>query len=362
MTNDTADAPAGTPKLTRWKKRPAGSNWGDFGPDDQLGRLNLLTPRKVLQGVAEVKEGLRFCLSLPLDFPGKNVLNSRRLPPVLRPNLRNGRPNLNYLMSRDNPEYTDVVSDDLVVLHLQYSTQWDSFAHVGQMFDADGDGHPEPVYYNGFRAGQDIVGPSDPDDAGPPGKVLGTSTSAARALGIENMAANPIQGRAVLIDLHAHFGRARRLVGYDDLQRVLDADRVVIEPGDLVCLHTGFTGMLVEMNRQPDGPLLDRSCAVLDGRDERLLEWIEDSGLAALIADNYSVEAYPTASHVGLCSSLPLHEKCLFRLGVPLGELWFLQELAGWLRANGRNRFLLTAPPLRLPGAIGSPTTPVATV
>src|SRR5581483_10977928 len=60
---------------TRWKRRPEGSTWGDFGPDDQLGRLNLLTAQKVKQGVAEVKEGLTFCLSLPLDYPGGNVLN-----------------------------------------------------------------------------------------------------------------------------------------------------------------------------------------------------------------------------------------------------------------------------------------------
>ena len=30
----------------RWKHRPEGSTWGDWGPDDQLGRLNLLTPDK----------------------------------------------------------------------------------------------------------------------------------------------------------------------------------------------------------------------------------------------------------------------------------------------------------------------------
>lgn len=42
---------------SRWKKRPPGSNWGDFGPDDCLGRLNLLSPEKVLQGVSEVQEG-----------------------------------------------------------------------------------------------------------------------------------------------------------------------------------------------------------------------------------------------------------------------------------------------------------------
>ncbi|MEI4884017.1 hypothetical protein Q8G49_28035, partial [Klebsiella pneumoniae] len=57
--------------------------------------------------------------------------------------------------------WTDVISDDAVFLHLQYSTQWDSLAHVGQMFDADGDGEPEMVYYNGYRAGEHIVGPID---------------------------------------------------------------------------------------------------------------------------------------------------------------------------------------------------------
>jgi kynurenine formamidase len=59
---------------------------------------------------------------------------------------------------------------------------------------------------------------------------------------------------------------------------------------------------------------------------------------------------------------LPVHNKCLFRLGVPLGELWYLEELAEWLSVNGRRRFFLTAPPLRLTGAVGSPVTPVATV
>ena len=59
---------------------------------------------------------------------------------------------------------------------------------------------------------------------------------------------------------------------------------------------------------------------------------------------------------------LPLHEHCLFKLGVHLGEIWHLTPLANWLREQGRHRFLLTAPPLRLPGAIGSPATPIATV
>ena len=59
---------------------------------------------------------------------------------------------------------------------------------------------------------------------------------------------------------------------------------------------------------------------------------------------------------------MPLHEHCLFKNGIHLGEMWYFRELAGWLRAHKRNRFLLTAPPLRLPGAVGSPATPIATV
>jgi hypothetical protein len=144
----------------RWTHRPPGSTWGDWGPDDERGRLNLLTPEKVLQGVAEVKTGKTFCLSLPLDYPGGAILSPRRHPPVLKPTMRGDKPNMNYPLRCDDPTATDIVCDDQVTLTLQYSTQWDSLAHVGQMFDADGDGRAEDVFYNGYRAGRDIIGPA----------------------------------------------------------------------------------------------------------------------------------------------------------------------------------------------------------
>ena len=348
--------------MRRWVKRPEGSTWGDFGEDDQLGRLNLITPNKVMQGIAEVREGKSFCLSLPLDYPGRNVLNPRRLPPVLRPTLRGGKPNMNYVLAADDPNMTDVICDDLVIMHLQYSTQWDSLAHVGSLFDADGDGVAEPVFYNGFRAGEHIVGPSDPYDAGAEGPLGTTSTSHADALSVARMAESCIQGRGVMIDLHAHVKRLRIAFDYERLMRVIEADKVEIEAGDMVLLHTGFAEMLLEMRGDPDPGKAHHLCAVLNGRDKRLLNWVSDSGLTCLIADNYGVEAVPAVSHEGCCAALPLHEHCLFKLGVNLGELWYLTPLADWLRAHGRNRFLLTAPPLRLPGAVGSPATPVATV
>ncbi|NPT42830.1 cyclase family protein [Paraburkholderia sp. 1N] len=347
----------------RWKNRPEGANWGDFGPDDQLGRPNLIGAEQVLKGAAEIRSGHSFCLSLPLDYPGESKLNVRRRPPVLGPTMKDGLAYVNFPFARLDEQAIDVISDDQVLLSLQYSTQWDSLAHVGALFDADGDGVAESVYYNGYKANVDIVGPVDyrADDAFN-AHACASEHSHADALGIENLAVKGMQGRGVLLDLVAHYGREYRTVGYDDLMSVIEADGVQIERGDMLLLRTGFAEMVLEMNRSPDLAILDSHCCALDGRDERLLQWITDSGIAALAADNYAVERYPARPVSGDHPLLPLHHHCLFKLGLPLGELWYLRELAEWLRANKRSHFMLTAPPLRLPGAMGSPVTPIATV
>jgi kynurenine formamidase len=344
----------------RWQHRPPDSNWGEFGEHDQRGRMNWVTREKVLQGVAEVKEGITFVLSLPLDYPGGNALNPRRHPPRLAATQRDGKQNFAYEVRQDNPMQTDVVCDDLVLLTLQYSTQWDSFAHVGALFDADGDGKPEPVFYNGFRAGEHIRPAKENSQAESWAKYEGTK---AEALGIQNLAEHGAQGRGVMVDLHAHYGRKREAVGYDALMKILEKDKVAVERGDIVCLHTGFAELVLELKRNPTPELLHNTCTGLDGRDEKLLQWVSDSGLSVLAADNYAVELFQTAPwKAETHAMLPLHQHCLFKNGIHLGELWYVTPLARWLREHKRSRFLLTAPPLRLPGAVGSPATPVATV
>ncbi|MFL6206639.1 MAG: cyclase family protein [Acidimicrobiales bacterium] len=349
----------------RWKQRPDGSTWGDWGDDDELGRINLLTPEKVRQGISEVQHGITFCLSLPLDLPGGTALNQRRHPPALAPTEDmdgNAATFFNVHMSEmpdfGDPKYVDVWADDVVTLSLQYSTQWDSLAHVGAEFDADGDGAEEAVYYNGYRAGIDLVGPRD--DARGDG---GGHRSFAHHLGLEHMAVHGVQGRGVLVDLAHHLGHDWRAVDLGTLQEVMDADGVVVEPGDVLLLHTGFATKVVEWAGTPDPRELFTTCAYLDAKDDALLQWIGSSQISALVADNYAVEGLlgkdrDPSRH----SFLPIHHLCLFKLGVPLGELWYLHELAAWLREHQRSRFLLTAPPLRLPGIVGSPVTPIATV
>jgi kynurenine formamidase len=331
----------------RWSKRPPGSNWGDFGTDDQLGRLNLIGPEQLLKAAGEIRLGRAYCLGLPLDYPGGSAINAFRRPPMIEPEiLPDGTPALDVAASRHRPGATDVFSDARTQLSLQYSTHWDGLAHVGQMYDANDDDEAEIVYYNGFH-------PS----------ISRSATGGVGKLGIENMAAACVQGRGVLLDLEAYFGLEDQLVGYDGVMAALAADHVEVENGDFLCIRTGYSRLLMGMNRTPDREVLEKSTVALDGRDARLQNWITDSGIVAIAADNYAVERLPAREGpTQCCASLPLHEHCLFRLGVYLGELWYLSELADALRVLKRSRFFLSATPLRLPGAVASPVTPVAII
>ena len=306
----------------RWTQRPPGSTWGDWGDDDELGRINLLTPEKVLEGVREVEAGISFCLSLPLDYPGGTALNQRRHPPVLAPTEdMNGKPGVFYnvrmseMADWGDPKYVDVWADDVVTLSLQYSTQWDSLAHVGAEFDADGDGVEEAVYYNGYRAGVDLVGPQrrrgrrrrrPPQLRAPP---------RARAHGVPR-GSGPRRARRPGPPPRRRLARREPAT----LHEIMAADNVVVEPGDMLLLHTGFATRILEWNRNPDPRKLFTTCSYLDARDEALLEWIADSQISALVADNYAVEGLlgkdrDPSRH----SFLPIHNLCLFKLGRAAG-------------------------------------------
>ncbi|HEY0394442.1 MAG TPA: cyclase family protein [Candidatus Elarobacter sp.] len=316
------------------KRRPPGSNWGDYGDGDRLGRLNELTDERTVRAAAEIRTGRRFCLSLPLDYPGGNVVFPFRHPPERRPVDRMGTPATDFPLSRAREGATGVVNDDVVTLWTQYSTHWDAFAHIGSHFDANADGQDEVVYYNGHYPGPDVDG----------------------------MAAFGLQARAVMVDLHRVFGDQKTAVGYAQLAEIMREQNAVVEPGDVLALRTGWTKLLLGMDRSPDPAIVHHASAGLDGRDPELLRWIAESGVAAIVADNVAVEFFPPAPGPPGTPLLPLHELCLFKLGINLGEMWYLAELADWLRDHGRTRFFLTAPPLRLRGHAGSPVTPIATV
>jgi hypothetical protein len=332
--------------MRRWLKRPEGSNWGDFGDDDQIGRMNLVTAERRLQAVRTVREGLAFPLGLPLDYPRQQVFAGRN-PPVLMPTTSaDGRAMYDW-MPAGGP--TDVVNDDQVLLGLQFSTQWDGLSHYGACFDADGDGEAEHVFYNGYRIDRDFVLPEE-------GRA-----PAALALGIEKLAETCVQGRGVLVDLRDCGEGALAAVGYDGLMRALESQGAEVGPGDFLCIYTGYADLLLRDGAAVSAEAL-AACPGLDGRDAALLHWIDQSGIAAICADNPMVEKIDGVNRCAGTAMMPLHEHCLVRLGIHLGEFWYFAALAAALAQRDQTAFLLTAPPLNLPGAVGSPVTPVGTI
>ena len=132
------------------------------------------------------------------------------------------------------------------------------------------------------------------------------------------------------------------------------ADDVVVEPGDMLLLHTGFATKVLEWRTDPD-PVKIHTHVLLPRRPGRVPAGV-DRRVADLGPGGRQLRrrgALGRDRDQSRHSFLPIHHLCLFRLGVPLGEMWYLHDLAGWLRQHQPSRFLLTAPPLRLPGSGG---------
>ena len=173
-----------------------------------------------------------------------------------------------------------------------------------------------------------------------PPATASATPSFAKHLGVEHMAFHGVQGRGVLVDLAHHLGHEWQGVDLSTLLAIMAVDNVVVEPGDMLLLHTGYATKLLDWDRDPDPKQVFQMCSWLDARDDALLEWIAESQISVLVADPDSVEGVLGKDrNPQRHSFLPIHHLCLFKLGVPLGELWYLNDLAAWLREHDRSRF-----------------------
>ena len=103
------------------------SNWNRWGPDDEIGTLNFVTPEDIAKATALVKKGKSFSLALPFDQNGPQNSGGwgMRFNPI-HTMLATGTDAVSGRQGVNGGGY----ADDMVTMPLQCGTQWDGLAHA----------------------------------------------------------------------------------------------------------------------------------------------------------------------------------------------------------------------------------------
>jgi kynurenine formamidase len=302
--------------LPPYRDLPEKRSWGLWGEDDQLGCLNLLSPERVAAAAKLIRRGAVFALNLRIDRPD---------PPLY------GRGAVKHTITGEGTMGRDDYLDNFWP---QASSQWDSLRHIR---------HPRDGFYNGVSDDQIV--------AGEKGK-----------LGMDVAARRGIAGRGVLIDI----ARRRRMayaapepITVADLDAAVAAQQLELQTGDILLVHTGWLRWYAkESTREQRTEMADRNRLRAPGlaATEDMAEWLWDHHVAAVAADNPALEAWPPREETGGF----LHHRLIPHLGIHIGELWWLADLADDCASDGVYEFFLTSAPLNVPGGVGSPPNALA--
>jgi kynurenine formamidase len=301
-------AAARTPGKGAVMARPEITNWGRFGPDDELGMLNLQTPESILAAVRLVKKGLLYNLAVPLEKDGPQYASFHKTWRVTH-------------FTKDPTPGAFNVADDVVTMEAHSGTHVDALGH----FWRDGE------LWNG------------------------KSEDHVTSYGLEWAAIHNVRGfvgRGVMLDL-PRFRGVRHLglgevVTVDDMEGCARAQGVEIRPGDALLLRTGWYTVFHE-----DRALWEQG---EPGPDASCTAWLQAKDVIALGADNAGVESAVYATRTR--TTPRLHVTTLRDLGVYLFEHLDLEALA----RDRVHEFLFVAAPLRLMRATGAGFSPLALV
>ena len=304
------------------------SNWDRWGPDDQLGTLNHITPSDVVAAAGLVRTGRTFSLAIPVDEKGPQTGGFGRFNPI-HLMIRDGNGAATGTTVRDFYGGNDRWirgTDDLLILPLQSGTQWDALAHI--VF--------ESKIYNGY----------DATEVGSKG-ALRNDIAIAR---------DRVVGRGVLLDIPRSKGRPwldpGEQIHVADLEAAEGAQGVTVGRGDMLLIRTGQMAQCRDAGgwgSYAGGPA--------PGLALDTAQWIHDRQLAAAASDTWGLEVLPNETPDVF---QPLHIILIVHMGLLMGEIFELEALADDCAEDGRYEFLLSAAPLPITGGVGSPVNPIA--
>lgn len=278
-----------------------------WGPADERGAGNLKGPELVLRAARLIRAGEVIELGHVLS-PGMPLNPTRQF------DVHTKRTTMNPQSNRRGS------NEELVIAEIgQVGTQFDGFAHqtIGDSL------------YNCFKL----------DDISARGGFT--------RLGIQNVGA--IVTRGVLIDIAALKNVEMLPDAYEisagDLQQALTKQRVTLQRGDAVIIHTGWGRLWGKDNA--------RYQATNPGIGVAAAEWLAMQGPILVGADTAPVEVNPNPDRQ---LSLPTHQIMLVVNGIHLLENMKLDELAG----KQVYEFALVVEPLKIQGGTGSSVAPIA--
>jgi len=298
------------------------SNWGRWGPDDQLGTANHIDAECVRRAAQLVRTGKVISCALPYDQNGPQDGSFGRVNPV-HFMLQDGG---DSWAQRDLPGIG--YADDAIYMPLQAGTQWDALSHFffrGRM-------------YNGY----------------PRERV---TSSGATLNGVEHWA-DKIVTRGVLLDV-ARFRDKDWLepgegVDAETLAACAASLGLTVRRGDVVLVRTGDIA-----RARTTGSWGTYCGGAAPGLALSACEWIAANEIAGIATDTWGMEVIPYPTDPAELSA-PLHVVLLVHMGLLVGEIFDLEALAADCASDGVHEFMFVAPPLPFTGAVGSPLNPVA--
>lgn len=292
---------------------------GRWGRGDQLGAGHLLTPERTLAALRRVREGHVIDMSHMIE------IGAPRMAPNQSPyHIQSGPSSAGSIRRRRKMGATNDAGSNLERIELT--------THVGTHIDSLGHFTQGDRMYGGYSAALTV------DDFG------------LANLGIEHCP--PMVTRGICLDVsrfdggeHLESGRA---VTRHDLARALEVAKLTIQPGDVVCINTGWGRYFMTDNaRYLEGePGINLECA----------QWLTSQDVVAIAADNMALEVLPGTDHP--TTIMPVHQHCLAEAGVHIIENLVMDGLI----ARGISSFCFMLSPVKFKGATGCPVRPIALV
>jgi kynurenine formamidase len=316
-------------KLTMQDIRDAAErlkNWNRWGENDEIGTLNYTQPADIVDAARLVQKGK--VISLALAFDNNGPQGGKTNYPAI------GRFNPIHVMLRAGTDaYSGVLdhrkirgADDLVIMPMQCGTQWDGLGHI---FYGD-------KMWNGYDCR--------------------TVTSfGAQKCGIEKTKSKMV-GRGVLLDIPKMLGMEYLPDAFNVTNDLLDkAEKhfgVEVKRGDFLLVRTGQMQAMLN-NHTWDG----YSGGDAPGLAFETLDWLHKKQVAGIVTDTWGAEVRPNNCDD---ASQPWHWIAIPIMGLTVGEIFDLGELAEDCAADKRYEFMFVAPALPVTGAVGSPVNPLA--